>query len=290
MTESWRQAVLTIPDYDSDRVQHLLLDLGALGLQIQDDESLEIPERPFTPQHIAVVTGTFDKSPELEAQISEAFPEYEIHFQDLIDGDWENEFIRTWRAFTVGENIWVVPSWDADFIAPKGALVLKMDPGMAFGTGHHETTTLCAHAVREAVETGRKQVLDVGTGTGILAMIAAKSGAIKIVGTDNDPLALRVAEENLGKNDLAFELTLKTPDQFGPQFDLVVANILANPLIELAPQMVQAMTSGGLLLLSGILNSQALGVQQAYENLGLTHLATKHLGDWVLISLSNSNI
>lgn len=284
MTEVWRQATLTVPEEDSQFVQQVLLDLGALGLEIKDDESLDVPEKDYRRKYEAQITGTFDKTPNLEARILERLSGYEIHFGDLIDGDWANEFLKSWRAFSLGENIWIVPSWDHDFKADKNALVLKIDPGMAFGTGHHETTTLCARAVLAEVRAGKKQVLDVGTGTGILAMIAAKAGATDIVGTDNDPLACEVARENLAKNGFDFEITEKTPDAFGPRFDLVVANILANPLIELAPQIIKALKPGGVLLLSGILTTQAEKVQHAYEALGLKHQETTQLGDWVLIS------
>lgn len=284
MPEIWRQATLTVPEEDSQFVQQVLLDLGALGLEIKDDESLNIPEKDFRPKAEAQITGTFDKAPDLESRILERLSGYEIHFGDLVDGDWANEFLKSWRAFTLGDDIWIIPSWDHDFKADKKALVLKIDPGMAFGTGHHETTTLCARAVLAEVKAGKKHVLDVGTGTGILAMIAAEAGATDIVGTDNDPLACEVARENLTKNGFDFEISLKEPDTFGARFDLVVANILANPLIELAPQMIKALKPNGILLLSGILATQAQKVQEAYEALGLKHRETTQMGDWVLIS------
>ncbi|MEI6805803.1 MAG: 50S ribosomal protein L11 methyltransferase [Myxococcaceae bacterium] len=287
MPEVWRQATLSVPEEDSQFVQQVLLNLGALGLEIKDDESLNVPEKDYKLKHEAVITGTFDKTPDLEARILERLSGYEIHFGDLVDGDWANEFLKSWRAFSLGDNIWIVPSWDHDFKADKNALVLKIDPGMAFGTGHHETTTLCARAVLAEVASGKKHVLDVGTGTGILAMIAAKAGALEIIGTDNDPLACEVARENLAKNNFDFEISLQEPDAFGPRFDLVVANILANPLIELAPQIIKALTPGGVLLLSGILATQAQKVQDAYETLGLKHQETTQMGDWVLISFKS---
>lgn len=283
MPEVWRQATVTVPEEDSQLVQNIMLDLGALGLEIKDDESLDIPDKDYKPKQEAQITGTFDKTPDLEARILEKLSGYEVHFGDLVDGDWANEFLKSWRAFSLGDNIWIVPSWDQDFKAEPEALVLKIDPGMAFGTGHHETTTLCSRAVLAEVCAGKKRVLDIGTGTGILAMIAAKSGALEVIGTDNDPLACQVARENLANNNLDFEITLKTPDAFGPKFDLVVANILANPLIELAPQIIQALGTNSVLLLSGILNTQALKVQEAYESLGLVHQETTQMGDWVLI-------
>ncbi len=285
MPETWRQATLTVPEEDSQFVQQILLDLGALGLEIKDDESLDVPERDYRPKHEAQITGTFDQTPDLESRILDKLSGYEIHFGDLVDGDWANEFLKSWRAFSLGDSIWVVPSWDHDFKAAPNSLVLKIDPGMAFGTGHHETTTLCARTVLAEVKAGKKHVLDVGTGTGILAMIAAKAGSVDVVGTDNDPLACQVARENLAKNNLDFEITEKTPDAFGSRFDLVIANILANPLIELAPQMIQALAHKGVLLLSGILATQAQKVQIAYEALGLKHRETTQLGDWVLISM-----
>lgn len=279
----WRQATVTVPEEDSQLVQQIMLGLGALGLEIQDDESLDVPEKNYHFQHQATITGTFDKTADLETHILEKLSGYEVHFGDLVDGDWANEFLKSWKAFSLGDHIWIVPSWDHEFEAASGDLVLKIDPGMAFGTGHHETTTLCARAVLEEVRAGKKRVLDIGTGTGILAMIAAKAGALEIIGTDNDPLACQIARENLKNNGFNFEITQKTPDQFGSRFDLVVANILANPLIELAPQIIQALAPEGILLLSGILETQAKNVQRAYETLGLLHIETKPLGDWVLI-------
>ncbi len=288
MSKTWRLACLTVPEDNSLYVQQILLSLGALGLEVEDDESRNVPEKDFSPNHQAMITATFEHESDIDSRIVNALPEYEIHLQDLADGDWANEFIKSWRAFSLGDGIWIKPSWDQEFQPPEGSLVLEIDPGMAFGTGHHETTTLCARATREAVRSGCKRVLDIGTGTGILAMIAAKSGANYIVGTDNDPVACDVARENIEHNKLNVKISDKDPDQLGERFDLVVANILANPLIELAPQIIQAIAPQGLLLLSGILETQASKVQAAYEAIGLKHAGTEQLGEWVLIRFTKT--
>jgi ribosomal protein L11 methyltransferase len=177
----------------------------------------------------------------------------------------------------------VVPSW---LEPPDGAVhVLRMDPGMAFGTGSHETTALCLERIAELSPV--RSILDVGTGTGILAMGALLLGAERAVGTDNDPEALGVARENAEKNSLEKRLELRdvSPDRLGERFELVVANILSDPLIEMAPRLVKALAPGGRLVLSGILGTQAEGVARAYEAQGLKDRTITPRGEWVRIDL-----
>ena len=278
---SWRQVVILASDEDSEEIQEALLGEGALGLEIDDDETRSVPDKPVLKTHEAKITATFERSDNLERRVAELkLPAKEIAWNDLADGDWENAFHKSWQTFTLGHGIWIVPSWE---------MVLHMDPGMAFGTGHHETTTLCARAIDDAVKTFHKpaqmKVLDVGTGTGILAMIAAKLGAGRVVATDNDPLACQVAAENCAKNNVHIEISELEPDSWGPVFDCVVANILALPLIQMATQLSGALVLGGTLLLSGVLNTQENNVRTAYEACGLRYKQTKCMNDWVLIEL-----
>lgn len=292
---SWRQAIAMVEEEASLQVQEAFLAEGALGLEVDDDETRKIPEKPFAPTFQATITATFEPvdgvEERVQAQLDLRGLSCSIEWRDLADGDWANVFLSSWKSFSVGSNIWIVPSWEADTFHPPepGALVLSLDPGMAFGTGHHETTTLCARAVYDAVKTASSpesvKVLDVGTGTGILAMIAAKLGSKRVVGTDNDPLACEVARENCAKNDVAgqIEISEAMPNHWGSVFDVVVANILANPLIEMAYEVSASIASSGVLFLSGILWQQEPDVRSAYEQAGLVHRGTERLNDWVLI-------
>ncbi len=299
--QSWQQIVIDVSEEASPLVQQVLLEMGALGLEIDDDETRAVPEKPFTPTYQARIVAAFAKGPGLQNKIHEALfdviGEHEAQWQELLDGDWVNTFQNSWKSFTLGHNIWIVPSWEAEiFEATKeNAIVLYMDPGMAFGTGHHETTTLCACAIYECVKDNLKKsamrVLDVGTGTGILAMIAAKMYAGRVIGTDNDPEAVRVAIENCAHNLLSdkIEILDRPPNFLGATFDLVVANILANPLIEMSKEITESMAPHGELLLSGILQSQEPSVREAYIQRGLVYQKTISLNEWVLIAFQKQS-
>lgn len=304
---SWRQLIIDVSEDTSPLVQQILLELGALGLEIEDDETRAlgfeieddemrtIPEKPFTSTHQAHIVATFAHEAGLqnrvEQKLSALLESYQCKWQELLDGDWANTFQNSWKSFTLGHNIWIVPSWEVDKfkVLQESAIVLYMDPGMAFGTGHHETTTLCARGIYECVKNNinhsAMRVLDVGTGTGILAMIAAKMGTGHVVGTDNDPDAVRVAMENCVHNQLANRIDIhdQPPNFLGSNFDLVVANILANPLIEMSQQIIDSMVPRGTLLLSGVLQSQEPAVRESYVQGGLIHQKTISLNEWVLM-------
>jgi len=155
-----------------------------------------------------------------------------------------------------------------------------------FGDGSHPTTRLCAGVVDVLCRQRRPEaVLDVGTGTGVLARIARARGATFVVGTDidSDALASADAHARLDEHSVAIELTIASPDHWGERFDLVVANILAEPLRELASSLHRALRPGGILLLSGFTRPQAPALRVLYESLGLTCITESHLEDWSLL-------
>ncbi len=197
----------------------------------------------------------------------------EIEHELVADRDWEREWMEDFQPLRMGQRLWIVPSWH---VPPEAdAVNLHLDPGLAFGTGTHPTTAMCLEWLDGlALEGGLdgKAVLDVGCGSGILAIAALKLGAATATGTDIDPQALQASRDNAERNDIAEEaFTLCYPEQLAAsrRFPVVVANILAGPLVTLAPTIAGHVAHGGRLALSGILAHQADEVLDAYQAQGL---------------------
>ena len=195
----------------------------------------------------------------------------------LDDDDWVRRTQSQFSPLAVGTRLWVGASWHA---APSDARAkVRLDPGMAFGTGSHPSTRLVLQFL-EATVGGGERVLDYGCGSGILAIAAAKLGAAKIDGVEIDPQALQTAAANAATNAVA--LGCYGTDELPPgQYDVVVANILAQPLIALAPLLCGRVARGGRIALSGILESQAAEVAQAYREVGAR--ATRLEDGWALV-------
>lgn len=299
----WRRAVVDCHAAVAETASSLLLDEGALGLETEDDETRAVPGKATVLTGRSTITATFPRAPGLESRVSARIAQrcafipkakdLTLEWSDLFAEDWNAIFMSHWRPFRLGRRVWIVPSWERDrFTAERvgpGAspLVLHLDPGMAFGTGQHETTQLCTEGLEQYLDEGHtlQRLLDVGTGTGILALVALRLGARFCRGTDIDPVAVRAAVDNARDNDVGavFAADADGPDRDGPVYDGVVANILAGTLIELREQVVGAVSPGGRLWLSGILAEQAPAVIEAYRSEGLTHLRTAHKGEWVRI-------
>ena len=194
---------------------------------------------------------------------------------------------RHYRELNISERLAVVPSWEAEgWRGRPGQIPLWIDPGVAFGTGVHETTVLCLRALEEWAP-GRA-VLDVGTGTGILAVAAAKLGAARVLALDLDPLAVAVARANVERNGAADRVQVRESDLLAAvgaddRFDVIAANLLAGIVLRLLPDAWRALAPGGRLLASGIVRAQADGVAAAMREQGLA-VQARALGDWVLLA------
>jgi ribosomal protein L11 methyltransferase len=274
-----------VSEGEADDIAGLLLSEGADGAEVRDASVTPMPGAPRPPPGRAHVVAFFASRAAADDAAAAVGLAGEI--AQVPDDDWSEGWKRDLAPFTVG-GVFIRPSWVAAG-APPGAVEVVLDPGMAFGTGTHPTTALCLAAV-DALLHGRPgaSVLDVGTGSGLLAIAAAKLGARRAAGTENDPVALRVAGENAARNGVALELHLAAPEAVPGRFDVVVANILANTLVELAPALAAKVAPGGALLLSGILAGQEDEVRAAAEAAGLRHDPDRCAaeGEWRLVALA----
>lgn len=206
-------------------------------------------------------------------------------FQTLMEEDWANAWKAHYQPFRIGERLWIQPSWQPAEAVQPGDIVLTLDPGMAFGTGLHPTTQMCLQALEQLVTPGAT-VLDVGTGSGILAVAAAKLGAGRVYAVDTDPLAVQAAGDNVALNQAAGVVMVNAGslgDAPRTAWDLVVVNILA-PVIEAMLRQEQLMAyvaPGGRLILSGIIEEQAAGVAAAVMESGGKIVRTDAIRDWV---------
>lgn len=203
-------------------------------------------------------------------------------YKKLEDQAWERVWMKDFHPIQFGERLWVVPSWHKPPQPDHVNLIL--DPGLAFGSGTHATTALCLRWLDKHPPLGQ-QVLDFGCGSGILAIAAIKLGAAKATGIDIDPQAIEASAANAERNgvDSAHLLLQQGSDAASLEsVDLVIANILSGPLIELAPQLTRAVRPGGNIILSGILAEQVDNVVQAYQP-GFENIEVRSEGDWQLI-------
>lgn len=273
---TYRELIVELDRAQAEAFSDALLALGALSVSVEDADADTPDEQPLfgepglTPKRtawqrsrvIALLAPGHDPGVVAAAAGNalglEAVPPFET--RDVADQDWVRLTQSQFEPIAIGKRIWVVPSWHA---APDpDALVLELDPGLAFGTGSHPTTRLCMEWLEESVEQGRS-VLDYGCGSGILAILAKKCGAEPVFGIDIDPQAVESARENSARNGV--ELTYGLPDACPPiEFDIVVANILSNPLKLMASMLSSKVKPGGRLALSGVLARQADEVAAAY--------------------------
>lgn len=207
----------------------------------------------------------------------------------VADEDWAENWKKHFKPFRVGQRIVVKPSWES-YEQQPGDLVIHLDPGMAFGTGTHETTALCLELLEERYRGGA--MLDVGTGSGILAIAAGLLGCEKALGIDLDPLAVKTANENVRRNHLEGIVTIRQGDlarDVSGQFACVAANILSDVVIRLSPALGPLLAPGAFFLASGIIRDREAEVASAYEALGFTLLERRYKGEWVALVFSLDN-
>lgn len=202
----------------------------------------------------------------------------ELTLRYVEEADWANAWKAFYKPFRVGHRLVVTPPWEHPDLAPED-IPLVIDPGMAFGTGSHPTTQLCLTALEDYIS-HRSRVADIGTGSGILAIAAAKLGAAFVAANDNDPLAVRIARENAVANGVSVGVTDALPTS---KYDVVVANILADVIIGMSAELYALLAPGGVLIASGIIDTREADVRQALEDVGLTHIESRRQTEWVAL-------
>jgi ribosomal protein L11 methyltransferase len=233
------------------------------------------------------VVGLFDASDDLTAVIkrlakAKVLGENFVHVVDqLEDKDWEREWMENFHPMQFGQRLWICPSW-RDAPDPNAVNIL-LDPGLAFGTGTHPTTSLCLKWL-DGIDVENKEVVDFGCGSGILAIAALMLDAKEVIGIDIDPQALQASVDNAKRNKVADRLSVFLPqNQPTRQVDIVMANILAGPLRELQSVISSYCKPGGLLIMSGILEEQAQSVIDKYSH-EFTFEPVAVEGEWVRLT------
>lgn len=273
----------------AELLEPLLEELGAISTSYLDPGGDPILEPPVgsSPLWSRVrLLALFQGWPDGDALYTRCCEELRVaslpgwQLQALEQRCWERAWMDHYHPMRFGERLWVVPT-NAEPPQPD-AVNLRLDPGLAFGTGTHPTTALCLGWLSD-IELGGCQVVDFGCGSGILAIAALLLGAERAVGIDNDPQALYASLENAQRNGVAERLTLWSPEEVGSfQAGIVVANILAGVLIDLAPEVLKLLRPGGRLALSGILERQAEDVREAYRA-AVDWQETRAHDGWVLL-------
>lgn len=289
-TMSFIELKIQVNKTQAEALDELLMEFGSLAVTLEDAEDQPIlePGPGETPlwQQI-VLTALFDSDIDREAtlaaiQADEAWPAgAHARFQAVPDQDWVRAWMDRFQPMPFGTKLWVCPSWRP--IPAEAKVPLLLDPGLAFGTGTHSTTRLCLEWLDSADLSG-KHVLDFGCGSGILAIAAGKLGAAKLTALDNDPQALIATRENAERNGIAADqIDIQLPPLAeGFHCDVILANILAEPLRQLAPLFATVLKPGGALVLSGLLAEQADELLARYQP-WFDSLAVSQHEDWIRI-------
>ncbi len=290
----------------SEAVSGILMDLGAAGTQILDRADLPDVDHPLHDWEL-MDQSVIDAMPE-DVLVKAWYPEEEapvlreklnarlsllrerggvdpgplkVTLEKAENIDWAENWKKYYHAFRAGKRLVIKPTWET-WEAREGDLVVEMDPGMAFGTGTHETTALCVEMIESHYRGG--SFLDVGTGSGILAICAGLLGAENVTAVDIDPDAVQTAVENVRHNGLEGKVTVLEGDLIkglDASFDFAVANILAPIVCVLCGPLFAHLTPGALFVCSGILSEQEDTVRQALEKAGYRILEVRHKKDWV---------
>lgn len=300
MINKWLEMRLAVSDRAVDLVSQALMDLGCTGITAAEKvlDTFIVPTTEsltndpvlrayfIYPENVEALCMTVQQALTELAGIYPELAKIHLDYLELADHNWASDWQQHFPPFKVGNRLVIHPSW-VDWSPTGNEVVLTLDPGQAFGTGTHATTGLCLEALADHFESTcpPQNILDVGTGSGILAMAGAALGAEKVVACDIDKAACQVAIENIQQNQLNRQITVTDNplDKIPGRYDLVLANILANENVRLATILVEHLAPQGRLVLSGILVEQEQQVLDGFTDFPLTLLSTNHRDEWTCI-------
>lgn len=308
----WIQLTVLTTTEGADIVSEQLIEAGSAGTMIEDRNDVQANQRPegcwdIIDEAIALrmgedvrVSGYYpadfragDVMADVRARMERLrgmdlgvdMGKLQIERASVDDEDWAENWKKQYKPIRLGEHMVVKPGW-TEYQPQPGDKIIHMDPGMAFGTGTHETTGLCVALIEQYVRPGDR-VIDVGTGTGILAIAAALNGAGSVLATDIDPMAVRVAEENVHVNHLENLVRTRQGDLLqavDEVAELVVANIIADVIVMLAEPVRAHIAEGGMFICSGIARERKQQVIDALNRAGYTGLDVREMGEWAAIA------
>ena len=309
----WLKVTVLTTTEASELVSQTLIDAGAGGTEIEDRHDIEANNRPEgmwdildeslalkmredvcvsayysaavrAADVLAQIRSELDR---LRREVGDVIPmgKLEIETDGIDEEDWAEFWKKDFHTFRIGRHMVVKPGWETYEPLPDDR-VLEIDPGMAFGTGTHETTALCAELIEEYLRPG-DSVIDIGTGSGILAIAAAEYGAGEVLATDIDALAVQVAGENVRRNGVADRVTVRQGDLLAAvdrRADIVIANIIADVIVSLAAPVRECIQDGGLFICSGIAAEREEKVLDALREAGYPQPDIRRKGEWVAMA------
>lgn len=297
----WTDISITVPKRHADVAEAIATMVANGGIYIEDYSDLEqqaweiahvdlieqeLLDKPrdvvIVHMYLAPDENPAEVLPLFRERLENAGIEYQLNTVGVEQEDWQNAWKQYYHAMDIGRRLSIVPGWE-DYDTDR--TVITMDPGMAFGTGTHETTSLCLETLDELVR-GGERMLDIGTGSGILAIAALKLGARTAEGVDIDPMCVRTAGENAARNGVEDRLTVLVgdlSDKASGTYDIITANIVAAAILSLAPAVPALMAPGAKFIASGIIDERKDEVLTGLRAAGLTPVAVKEKRGWVCV-------
>lgn len=299
---NWIEVKIKTRPENEDIVSHILYDNGANGLAIEDPRDITALSKReedwdfIDPQLVKVdddgivLKAYFSEEEDINAitgRISEFIESQglgEILFSEVDESDWAENWKKHYKTTRIGKSIVIKPSWEA-YEPETGDILIHLDPGMAFGTGSHETTAMCTEALEKYVKPGTT-VFDVGCGSGILSVVAAKLGADRVLGIDLDPMCVKVSKENFKINEVEDKTEViqgNLLDMVDEKADIIVANIIAEIVAGLIPELKDFLKEEGIIIASGIIDEKLHLVEDSLVHSGYSILDSRSLNGWCAV-------